>query len=288
MRSPARCSPTATRPATRPRAGICACSRCPRRHLRADAAPRRLALPRAPRPPAAATAGRGGAAVNPFGAGCPGGGRGGGGGGGGFGGAGGANPGPFVLPGTYTVSLVVDGKTVDSKPLKVNADPEVALTAVERKKMYDMAMEMHGLQRLATDVSNALGPFNTRMQEIAKEIGGRSDVPAEVKTEFEAVNKALAAVVPKFAPGGGGRGGGGGGGRGATPPPSPAARVAQAKNGLMGGMPPTDATLRAYNDGKVQLPQAVAEANGVFTKAAALSTSLGKFKIALTAPAPVK
>ena len=51
--------------------------------------------------------------------------------------------GPFVLAGVYTVSLVVDGKTIETKPLRVDDDPEVVLTAVERKQMFDMAMEMH-------------------------------------------------------------------------------------------------------------------------------------------------
>ncbi len=153
-------------------------------------------------------AGRGGApAVNPFGAGCS---SGGGRGGGGFGGAGGGNPGPFVLPGTYNVSLVVDGKTIESRPLKVVADPDVALTVIERKKLYDMAMEMHELQRVANDFSGALTPLNTRMGEIGKEIASRSDIPQDVKASVDSLTKELAAVVPKFAAGaGGGRGGGG-------------------------------------------------------------------------------
>ena len=51
-----------------------------------------------------------------------------------------------VIGGVYTVSLIVDGKTIESKPLRVNEDPEVVLTAVERKRMYDQAMEIHALQ----------------------------------------------------------------------------------------------------------------------------------------------
>ena len=61
----------------------------------------------------------GGPAADPFGAGC--GGGGGGFGGGGFGGGGGGNPGPYVLPGVYNVSLVVDGKTLETRPLRVMA-----------------------------------------------------------------------------------------------------------------------------------------------------------------------
>ncbi len=239
--------------------------------------------------------------MSPFGAGCPTGGRG---GGGGFGGAGGGNAGPFVLPGTYNVALVVDGKTVDTKPLKVIADADVALTTIERTKLFDMAMEMHNLQRTATEVSNALTPFNTRMQELAKEIAGKSDVPAAVKTDFEAFNKQLTAIVPKFAAGGGGRGGGGGapggpsassgqaaGGAGqapGTPTPSPMARLTQAKGGLMGGIWPTDQTMKAYNDAKTLVPQAIVEANTLFTKAAGLAATLAKYNLALTAPTPVK
>jgi len=154
----------------------------------------------------AAQAGRGGqpgapgggaAAASPFGAGC---GTVGGFGGGGFGGGGAAPAGPYVLPGVYNVSLIVDGKTIETKPLRVMADPEVALTEIERKRMYDMAMEMHELQKRATEVQNALRPLNTRMTELAKEIAGRNDLPADVKATFEAFNKDLAAFAPKFAP----------------------------------------------------------------------------------------
>ena len=223
--------------------------------------------------------------MSPFGAGCPTGGRG---GGGGFGGGGG-NAGPFVLPATYTVALVVDGKTVDTKPLRVIADADVALTALERTKLFDMAMEMHNLQRTAVEVSNALTPFNTRMQELAKEIAGKSDLPVSVKTDFDAFNKQLAVLVPKFAAGGGGRGGGGGapGGPGAAPP-SPMARLTQAKNGLMGGMWPTDQTMKAYTEAKAQMPQVIVEANALFAKAASLAATLAKYNLALTAPQPVK
>jgi hypothetical protein len=239
--------------------------------------------------PGGRAGGPGGPAASPFGAGCTAGGRG---GGGGFGGAGGGNAGPFVLPGTYNIALVVDGKTVETKPLKVTADADVALTAIERAKLFNMAMEMHELQRVGTEVSNALTPFNTRMQELAKEIAGKSDLSASVKTEFESLNKALTALVPKFAAGGGGRGGGGGGGgapggAGAAPP-SPMARLTQAKNSLMGGMWPTEQTLKAYNDAKTQVPQAIAEANALFTRAAGLAKTLAPFDMTLTAPQPVK
>ena len=94
-------------------------------------------------------------ATSPFGAGCPVATA--GGGGGGFGGGPNLN-GPYVIGGVYTVSLIVDGKTIESKPLRVNEDPEVMLTAVERKRMFDQAMEIHALQpRLIEAIDGARG-----------------------------------------------------------------------------------------------------------------------------------
>ena len=217
---------------------------------------------------------------SPFGAGCgaP---AGGGGGGGGRGGAAGPTPGPYVLPGVYNVSLLVDGKAVDTKPLRVTADPEVALTEVERRKMFDMAMELHELQRRGIEAANALVPLGARMSELSKEIEGRTDVPADLKASFEAVSKELGALTPRISPPAGGRGGGGFGG---GAPASPVARLAQAKNVLMGTMWPTEQTLRAYTDSRADVPKLIAEAQGLLTRASALSTALAKHNLTLTVP----
>ena len=233
----------------------------------------------------AAGGGRGGQApaASPFGVGC-----GAAGGGGGFGGGG--NAGPFVLAGVYNISLVVDGKTIDTRPLRVQSDPEVLLTEVERKKLFDMAMEVHGLQTHAAEALNQLVPFNARLTELSSEVSSRADVPADVKAQVEAMSKEAAALAPKLtAPAGFGRGGGGGGGGGrGGAQDTPIARATQAKNGLMGGMWPTEQTMKAYADAKTQLPKAIADANALFARASALSTSLARYNLALTPPQPVE
>ena len=61
---------------------------------------------------------------------------GGGGGGGGFGGGGGA-AGPLVYPGTYNVSLVAGGKTLDTKPMRVVADPSIEMNDLQAKRYFD-------------------------------------------------------------------------------------------------------------------------------------------------------
>jgi hypothetical protein len=220
---------------------------------------------------------------SPFGAGC-----GGGGGFGGFGGGGGGTPGPFVLPGAYTVSLVVDGKVVDTKRLRVAVDPEVSLTEVERKRMFDMAMELHELQRRVGDINTMIAALNRQMPDVSKTIAGRADLPPDVKTSFEAVDNELIELTAKFAPPAGGRGfggGGGGGGRGAVAD-NPVSRLAQAKNGLMGAMPATAQTTEAYKRSKTDVPKAIEEAQGFLSRAQALSGMLAQHNITLTVTAP--
>jgi hypothetical protein len=130
-------------------------------------------------------------------------------GGGGFGAP--TTIGPLVIGGLYNVALVVDGKTVDTRPLRVNDDPEVVLTAVERKRQFDMAMEIHALQPQINAASAAFGSLTRQMTELSTTIAGRSDVPADVKASFDAFNKDLSALAPKLTAPAGGRGGGQGG-----------------------------------------------------------------------------
>jgi hypothetical protein len=56
----------------------------------------------------------------------------------------------------------------------------------------------------------------------------------------------------------------------------------------MGGMPPSEITMRAYTDAKTQLPKAIADANSLFVRAATLSSALTKHSLTLTAPVSVK
>jgi hypothetical protein len=218
---------------------------------------------------------------SPFGAGCPVPVQ----GGGGFGGGGVNVAGPYVIGGVYNVALVVDGKTVDTRPLRVNDDPDVVLTSVERKRMFDMAMEIHALQPRITDASTAHGALTRQMADLTKSIGDRSDIPADVKTSFEAFNKEVAALAPRLTAPQGGRGGGGGRG-GATE--SLPAKVGQAKTGLSAGMSPADPTMRAYTEVKAQTPKAIADLNAVIAKATTLAGTLGRYNLTLTVPAPVQ
>ncbi len=194
-----------------------------------------------------------------------------------------ANEGPFVLAGAYNVALIVDGKTVDTKPLHVVEDPEVVLTTVERKRQFDMAMEMHELQRPGNEAAAAHASLIRQMTDLAKTIAGRSDIPAEVKGSFESVNKELVSLGPKFAQPAG-RGGGGRGGA----PDSLLVKIATAKAGLIAGMRPGEQTMHAYQESKAQMSKAIADMNEAIAKATALGSALAKYSLTLTVPPTVK
>jgi photosystem II stability/assembly factor-like uncharacterized protein len=202
---------------------------------------------------------------------------------GGFGGgATGPIPGPLVLTGTYNVALVIDGKTVDTKPVRVNGDPDVILTEAQRKQLFEMASELHGLQRDATEAASRVTSLNRQANDVAQTMAAKSGLPAELKTSFDAFKKEVNDIAPKYATGGG-RGGFGRGNADQTV----LGKLAQAKNALMGGMWPTAQTMKSFQEVKTETPKAIADANAMFAKAKTLSGDLAKYNVTLAAPAPV-
>ena len=216
-----------------------------------------------------------------------------GGGGGGFGGGGGGNQGPLVLPGNYNVSLLVDGKSVATKSIRVVLDPANELSEPQRKRYFDLAMELHQLQTRGVEAARALMPFHTQMTEIAGKLDS-SNVPADVKTQFATVQKEWDTVRAKFGvpPAAGAPGGGGGGGRGGGAPVNNAdvvGRTGNIKGQILTFYDMPSASLMAqYTDVRLALPKAITELNAFLAKATALSQALAKSNLTLTVPPPVK
>jgi hypothetical protein len=106
-----------------------------------------------------------------------------------------------------------------------------------------------------------------------------------VKSTFESVDTSLLEMTAKLAPPQAGRGGGGGGGRGGAAADTPVARLGQAKNGLMGGMPATSQTYDAYKRAKAEMPKTLDEVQALLNTVQALSATLATHNITLTMPA---
>ena len=57
---------------------------------------------------------------------------------------------------------------------------------------------------------------------------------------------------------------------------------------MAGGMWPNSMTMKAYTDSKTDAPKALSDANALFSRAAAVSTSLATYNVKLDAPKPVE
>jgi photosystem II stability/assembly factor-like uncharacterized protein len=212
------------------------------------------------------------------------------GGGGGFGGGLGG-PGPYAMPGSYTVALVEGTKTLDSKPLKVVFDPDVKFAAGEHERYNAVVADLHSIQRRGTAAAGALNSLYPQMTDAAKKVGENSSIPANVKSQFESLQKEFDAARKKFGvPINANPAGGRGGGRGAAvDPDNVLAKTSGLKNSIMSFWEaPSGSLLRQYNEVKLSMPKAVADANAVLTHAATVSAALKKYDITLTVPPTVK
>jgi hypothetical protein len=214
---------------------------------------------------------------------------------GGFGGGGGlGGPGAYVLPGTYTVALTSNGKVLDSKPLKVVFDPDVRFAAGEHEKYNTIVNDLQTLQARGVKVATALNTLHPQMTDAAQKVASNSSVPANIKSQFESLNKEYDAVRKKFgvpipAPNAGGRGGGGGRGGAPFDPDNVLGRTSSLRTAIMGIWETPSASLtRQYATLKTEMPQAIAQANAVLARATAMSQTLKKYDITLNVPPVVK
>ena len=170
-----------------------------------------------------------------------------GGGGRGGGGANGAVPhrtypgvnSPWVAPGTYTVRLSANGKSM-SQPIVVKLDPRVKITP-EVQQIFTLTTQ-------AEDRARTAGAAYTEARELLAKVKAKAQSAAN-----EALAKQLLEIAPEEAPApaGGGRGGRGGFGASAEPPPPPtlaniSSQLVAAVQAMQGSeMPPTAAELHA-------------------------------------------
>ena len=220
----------------------------------------------------------------------------GGAGGGGFGrGGGAANQGPLVLPGTYTVALVVDNKTVESKQLTIVMDPQVQFTQAQRVAYNAQATELHSAQQAG---AAAAAPMTALLADVRKAVAKMDSTPTiadSVKTQFAAFRKDFDAIraklgvgAPAGGPAGGGGAGGAGGGGGAGFGANDAnvlARLGAVKSGLLGlWETPSEAVLKQAAAAKAAVNAAVAESKAFMARAKVMSALLAANGITLTVP----
>ena len=114
--------------------------------------------------------------------------QGGGGGRGGFGG--GAPQGPIVMPGTYTVTVHVDGVT-SSESVEIHADPRRAMTMADRSARQDVLMSLHDLAAPMNDATEAAQRLNDQLSEAEDLLGDFEGDVSDLEEELEAIQSEL-------------------------------------------------------------------------------------------------
>jgi photosystem II stability/assembly factor-like uncharacterized protein len=191
------------------------------------------------------------------------------GGGGGFGAA--ALLGPNVLPGEYRITLVVEGKEVATKPLRVSGDAAMPMSDADRKTWHDTTFTLHELQKAANDAADAVTTLETQLTTAESLLKTAGSAPGGGKQAIEEAGKRLAALRPQL-----GVGQTGGGGFGGGQNPNVRARIGQLKAQMMGSTSaPTAMQLRSATEAREDLAKVVQEVNDLMTAVPQIYEKLG-------------
>jgi hypothetical protein len=197
---------------------------------------------------------------------------GGGGGGGGFGGGG--NNGPNVLPGEYRVTLVVDGKDVATKTVRVSGDKDMPMTDAERKTWHDTALNLHDLQRMANTAAETVNTLATQlaaaetlMKSASNPANQGSVGLADAQTKLADLRRRLGLNQQQ--------GGGGGGGFGGQQQ-NVRGQLGQVKGQVMGSTSmPTAQQIRIAGELREDMTKLIADVNALITAVPAIYDALG-------------
>jgi photosystem II stability/assembly factor-like uncharacterized protein len=211
-------------------------------------------------------------------------GGGGGGGGGGFGGGG--NAGPNVMPGDYRVTLVVDGKDVGTKTLRVTGDKDMPMTDAERKTWHDTALNLHELQRVANSAAEAVNTLATQLTAAEALLKTAANPPAAAKSAASDASTKLTDLRRRLGlnQGGGGGGGGGFGGQQGNV----RGQLGQVKGQITGSTSmPTAQQIRSSVELREDLAKVIADTNELIAAVPAIYDALGASGAKPTALKPV-
>jgi hypothetical protein len=176
--------------------------------------------------------------------------------------------GPFVLPGTYRVTLAVDGREANTVNVAVSGDAAIQIADADRRTWHDTALALHRLREKATDVADQVNEAWTRFQAIEQQARGQN-LPPALKEQLEAVRKELEGVRTRLGLGGTGQGGGGGFG---AQNQNLRGRMGQLQNAIMASTSlPTEVQLRQKQEIEAAWPKLAAEASAAMAKLPALA-----------------
>jgi hypothetical protein len=116
--------------------------------------------------------------------------------------------GPFVLPGTYTVTVRVAGRE-STATLRVDPDPAFPVSDAERRSRFEFLTEALRIQAGLARITDAIRGVREQLTALEDQLKRQPSAPASVVDGAARLTKTLADLEGRIAGGGGGGGGGG-------------------------------------------------------------------------------
>ncbi len=108
------------------------------------------------------------------------------------------NAGPRVLPGVYTVTLAVDGETME-RPVEVRLDPRVSISRGDLEARQAVMIDSYRLSGAVQAVRDRLGSIEGHLERIENQVATLTDeAPEELAEEIEAFREALEELEEDF------------------------------------------------------------------------------------------
>ena len=117
------------------------------------------------------------------------------------------DPGPRVLPGSYTVKLTAGEATLET-PVEVRLDPRVEISRFALMARHTAMMESYRLSGAVSDAQERMGEMRDQLDQAEERVDAAENPPEALMDEIESFREDLEALQEEF--GGGGFGGGGG------------------------------------------------------------------------------
>jgi chromosome segregation ATPase len=98
------------------------------------------------------------------------------------------------MPGTYTVTVHVDGAT-SSESVEIQADPRRTMTMADRSARQDVLMSLHDLAAPMNDATEAAQRLNDQLSEAEDLLGDFEGDVADLVAELEAIQSELDEIL---------------------------------------------------------------------------------------------
>jgi len=95
---------------------------------------------------------------------------------------------PWVVPGDYTVTLSVDGKTF-TQPLKVVMDPRVKASAADLQEQFDLSWRLYQLRLKLAPVGEKFDEIGEQLTKLKARAAERPDITQKLETFVQTLMK---------------------------------------------------------------------------------------------------